>query len=301
MMPKLSGPEVIEKMVGNKEPKSIPTILFTAKSDEESKMIGIKKGAHAYLGKPFNELELLSTVENLIHLKEGEEKIRELNKNLTENVLKRFLPHTLVNDICSGEKTLDDRPKIMDVTILFSDLVNFTNKAEDLGAYTMSTILNEYFDRMTEVVFEFGGTIDKFIGDGIMVIFGAPEEQKSQIQVQNAIKCAVAMQFALKDLNLEWSKNHNISFSMRIGIHKGSCIVGSFGGRKRSEYTAIGPTVNKASRVEKATTPGDIFFTPSVRDNISQVRWVKAGTFDLKGIGQTQLFKVELLDSEEVA
>ncbi|MBF0441769.1 MAG: adenylate/guanylate cyclase domain-containing protein [Oligoflexales bacterium] len=130
---------------------------------------------------------------------------------------------------------------------------------------------------------------------------GCPEEQKPQIQVQNAINCSIAMQSVLKDLNLEWSRNHNVSFSMRIGIHKGSCIVGSFGGRKRSEYTAIGPTVNMASRIEKAATPGGIFFSFSVRDNIPQGGWAKAGTFALKGIGPTTLFKVELLDSEKIA
>ncbi|MBF0443121.1 MAG: response regulator, partial [Oligoflexales bacterium] len=301
MMPRLSGLEVIEKMVADSELKSIPTILLTAKSDEESKMAGIMKGAHAYLGKPFDELELLCTIENLIHLKEGDDKIKELNKDLTENVLKRFLPHGLVDDICSGRKTLDDSPKLTDVTILFSDLINFTNKAEDIGPHLMSLILNEYFDKMTEVVFEFGGTIDKFIGDGIMVIFGAPEEQSSQIQVEKAINCAIAMQSALKDLNLEWSKSHNLSFSMRIGIHKGSCIVGSFGGRKRSEYTAIGPAVNMASRIEKAATPGGIFFSSSVRDNLSRGGWVKAGIFELKGIGKTALFKVDCLESQKVA
>ncbi|MBF0443934.1 MAG: adenylate/guanylate cyclase domain-containing response regulator, partial [Oligoflexales bacterium] len=301
MMPKLSGPEVIEQMLGCDDLKSVPTILLTAKSDEESKMEGIGKGAHAYLAKPFNEIELLTTVENLIHLKEGEDRIRELNRNLTENVLKRFLPHKLVDDIVSGRKTIDDKPKSMDITILFTDLFGFASKAEDLGAYISSIVLNEFFDCMTRVIFEFDGTIDKFTGDGIMVVFGAPEAQTSEIQVERAIKCAIAMQAALKNLNRSWHENHNLEFSMRIGIHRGSGIVGSFGGEKRSEYTVIGPVVNMASRIEQLATPGRIFFSSSVRDYITVGGWSKAGVFDLRGIGEISLFKLDDLDNVKTA
>ncbi|MBF0443149.1 MAG: response regulator, partial [Oligoflexales bacterium] len=301
MMPNLSGPAMIEKMIMDSKLKTIPTILLTARSDQESKAIGIGKGAHAYLSKPFNSMELMSTVENLICLKQSEKKIMELNRHLTENVLKRFLPHKLVKDICLGTKVLDDKPKFLDVTILFADLVNFTNKAENLGAHIISLLLNEYFDRMTEIVFEFGGTIDKFIGDGIMVIFGAPEEQTSEAQVQNAICCAKSMQTVLRQMNLDWSQKYNMEFSMRIGIHRGSCIVGSFGGKKRSEYTAIGPVVNMTSRIVKVAAPESIFFSSVVRDYIYQDEWTQAGTYDLKGIGQTVLYRINLSENEKAA
>ncbi|MBF0441763.1 MAG: response regulator, partial [Oligoflexales bacterium] len=292
MMPKMSGPQIIEKMMTSTDTtvRSIPTVLLTAKSDEESRMTGIKKGAHAYLGKPFDQLELLSTIENLLHLKEGEDKIKELNRNLTENVLKRFLPHKLVNDIVSGEKVLDDKPKLMEITILFADLINFTDKSEDLGAYVIAGVLNEYFDRMTKVVFENDGTIDKFIGDGIMVIFGAPEIQSGETQVKNAIGCARAMQEVMKELNIGWKSKNNIEFAMRIGIHKGSGIVGAFGG-ERFEYTVIGPVVNMASRIEKSASPGAVYFSGAVRDILKE-GWSRVDTFDLKGIGKTPLFKL---------
>ncbi|MBF0440869.1 MAG: response regulator [Oligoflexales bacterium] len=301
MMPDISGPEMIERMLADRELRGIPTILLTARGDEDSRKEGIEMGATAYLSKPFDEIELSSMVENLIHLKEGEEKIRQLNRNLTENILKRFLPHKLVNDIVSGEKILDDKPRLMNITILFSDLVDFTDKAEDLGPQFISPILNDYFSRMTEVVFNFGGTVDKFIGDGIMVIFGAPEEEKTMVQVQNAIECARAMQRELGDLNREWKEIYNAEFSMRVGIHHGSCIVGSFGSVKRSEYTAIGPAVNMASRIQRAAEPGGIFFSASVRDNLSSDGWSRAGSYDLRGIGETTLYRLKLPEGEEAA
>ncbi|MBF0443113.1 MAG: response regulator, partial [Oligoflexales bacterium] len=301
MMPKFTGPELIEKMVSRSDLKSIPTILLTAKSDEESKIEGIRKGAHAYLGKPFEEIELLSIVENLINLKEGEEKIRELNRNLTENVLKRFLPHKLVADIVSGKKVLDDKPKLIDVTIMFADIVGFTDIVQEIGPVRISPLLNDYLEKMTDIIFEFGGTVDKFMGDGIMVMFGAPEEKKPEVQVKDAVDCAIAMQEALKDFNVKWSKNRRFEFAMRIGIHRGSGIVGSFGGKKRSEYTVIGPVVNIASRIEGVTSPGEIFFSSQVRDNLHLNEWEKAGTFNLKGIGETILYKISLCSKKNAA
>ncbi|MBF0442004.1 MAG: response regulator, partial [Oligoflexales bacterium] len=301
MMSKMSGPEVIEKMMGNPEVRSIPTILLTAKSDEESRMTGIKKGAHAYLGKPFNEVELLTTIQNLIQLKEGEDKIRELNRNLTENVLKRFLPHKLVSDIVSGQKILENKPTIMDVTILFSDLVGFTDKSEELGANAIALILNEYFEEMTQIIFSCNGTVDKFLGDGIMIIFGAPEVQSSASQAKNAIECGRAMNNRLKQLNEKWQTDYNVQFKNRIGIHKGTAIVGSFGGKDRSEYTAIGPVVNMAVRIQQSADPGEIYFSSAVRDTLLEGGWKSAGKFNLKGIGEVPLYKLNMAEEKKAA
>ncbi|MBF0441857.1 MAG: response regulator [Oligoflexales bacterium] len=293
MMPRLSGPEMLERMAQDEILRSIPTVLLTAKSEEEGKMIAIAKGAHTYLSKPFNEMELFNVIENLIQLKESEEKVKELNQNLTENVLKRYLPHELVEQFISGKMEFDDKPKLMNITVLFADMVGFTQISEEIGTHVASEVLNDYFNAMTDIVFEFGGTVDKFIGDGIMVIFGAPVPTNSETQVHSAIYCAVEMQKTLKELNKKWNGSSKSEFTMRVGIHRGSCIVGSFGGAKRSEYTAIGPTVNMASRIEKAASSGDIFFSSEIRDNYAGKMWKKVGIFDLRGIGKTTLFNIE--------
>ncbi|MBF0442991.1 MAG: response regulator, partial [Oligoflexales bacterium] len=294
MMPTMTGTEMIEEMQKNDILRSIPIILLTAKGDEESKKIAIQKGAHAYLAKPFDDLELFNTIDNLILLKEGEKRIRELNRNLTENLLKRFLPHKLVDDITSGKKLFSDHPRLLEVTILFAGLAGFTKRSEEAGPVLISQFLNSYFDKMTKIVFKFGGTVDKFIGDEIMVIFGAPEEIKNNVQARNAIGCAIEMQKALDELNMEWKNKKVSAFSMRIGIHKGSGIVGSFGGELRSEYTVIGPVVNMASRIERCASPGHIFFSSTIRDILEEKGWSRAGNFDLKGIGETMLYKVDI-------
>ncbi|MBF0443566.1 MAG: adenylate/guanylate cyclase domain-containing protein [Oligoflexales bacterium] len=135
--------------------------------------------------------------------------------------------------------------------------------------------------------------VDKFMGDCVMAIFGAPEEMIQDTQIKKAVECAMAMQAALNELNQRWLEKGIREFSMRIGIHAGSGIVGSFGSEMRAEYTVIGPIVNLASRIEKAAGPGDIYFSAVVRDHLESGGWVRVGTFNLKGIGDTALFKIK--------
>ncbi|MBF0443294.1 MAG: adenylate/guanylate cyclase domain-containing protein, partial [Oligoflexales bacterium] len=169
----------------------------------------------------------------------------------------------------------------------------FTKRSEDVGPLAISRILNNFFDRMTKIIYKFEGTVDKFIGDAIMVIFGAPKAINTKIQVRNALLCAIEMQKEIEKLNSEWHGQRIGNFKMRIGLHKGSGIVGSFGGELRSEYTVIGPVVNMASRIEKSASPGEIFFSPSIRDSVGNTGWTKVGKFDLRGIGEVMLFKVD--------
>ena len=285
MMPQVSGVALIEQLRQDAELSGCPTILLTAKSDEESRRLGAQTGANAYLGKPFDELELISTVRNLLELKKGEARILELNRRLTENVLSRFLPPQLVNDIVEGRATMDLSPRLQSITIMFSDLTDFTRITTLLGPQRMAEVLGKYFDSMSEVVFAHGGIVDKFIGDGIMAIFGAPAAIPVAQQVKQAWSCAMAMHQALKKLNEEFQAQGVPLLKMRIGINQGPAVIGGFGGRRRMEYTAIGSVVNVASRIESVAEPGSIYFSDTVRDYLDDGNWELAGTFRLKGIG----------------
>jgi len=150
----------------------------------------------------------------------------------------------------------------------------------------MAGLMNEYLERMVEVVFAHGGTIDKFIGDAIMVIFGAPVELNPPEQAQRAVSCAMAMHASMDELNQEWKVRGLPELKMRIGIHHGPVVVGNFGSRERSDYTAIGPTVNLASRIESVCEPGAVFVTAGVCDYLDAASFEEAGAFELKGIGQ---------------
>lgn len=141
-----------------------------------------------------------------------------------------------------------DRRKI---TVLFSDIRSFTSLAERLTPEEVVQLLNEYFALMVDVIFRHHGTLDKFLGDGLMVIFGAPTEDPDQ--EQHAIQAAIEMQHAVRGLSLKWEAEGKQPIRIGIGICSGYAIVGNVGSEERLEYTAIGDTVNLASRLESAT------------------------------------------------
>lgn len=293
MMPEMSGVELIEAVRKQTEISGTPIVLLTAKSDEESRLIGTELGADSFLGKPFNEQELVSMTRNLIALKAREREVDELNQKLTETVLKRYLPPSLVDRIVDDNLELGDA-ELRTVTVLFSDICNFTATAEDLGPATISTLLNEYLSTMTDIVFEHEGTIDKFIGDGIMVMFGAPVRQSPLDQARAAIACAAAMQATMATFADYCVAQGLPALDIRIGIHQGQAVVGNFGSQQRLDYTCIGPMVNVAARIESCCPPGCVLVSDAVRQHIEPTRVSDAGMFDLKGIQEPQhLFLID--------
>lgn len=260
MMPLVSGLDMIRMIRASADLKGIPIILLTAKADEMTRIEGAERGADAYLSKPFNDRELLAEVRNLLALKANEQRVVELNTYLTESVLKRFLPPTMVQKAAKGELSLDLRPEPRLITILFSDIVGFTQLANTLRSRRVAELLNEYLEAMTHAVFDNGGTVDKFMGDAILALFGAPEELTPNEQVRRAIAAARQMHLSLHQLNQRWQAQGIVGdqgpppVQFRCGIHQGTAVVGMFGGSERSDYTAIGPAVNIASRLQEAAS-----------------------------------------------
>jgi adenylate cyclase len=289
MMPLVSGLDMIRMIREDEELKGIPIVLLTAKADEDTRIEGVEKGADAYLSKPFSDRELLAEVRNLLALKENERRVAELNTYLTESVLKRFLPSSLVQRAAQGELVLDLRPEPRMVTVLFSDIVGFTQLSNTLRSRRVAELLNEYLAEMTHAIFDHGGTIDKFMGDAILALFGAPEELTPNEQVRRAIAAARQMRRSLRQLNQRWQEQGISQVQFRCGIHQGTAVVGMFGSAERADYTAIGPSVNIASRIQEAADPDCILVSAAIADYLEEGEITKYSPLQLKGVDETVL------------
>jgi GAF domain-containing protein/class 3 adenylate cyclase/two-component SAPR family response regulator len=292
MMPMVSGLEMIQQVRQDAALRGTPIVLLTAKADADTRIEGAEKGADAYLSKPFNDRELLAEVRNLLSLKENERKVAELNTYLTKSVLRRFLPPPLVDKAAQGELTLDLRPEPRMITVLFSDIIGFTQLSNTLRSRKVAELLNEYLTEMTHAIFEHGGTVDKFMGDAILAIFGAPEEISPNEQVRRAIAAARQMYRTLAELNDRWqAQGIEQPVQFRCGIHQGTAVVGMFGGEERADYTAIGPSVNIAARIQEAAEASTILVSAAVADylELEEDAITKCSPLKLKGVDETVL------------
>jgi len=172
------------------------------------------------------------------------------------------------------------------LTVFFSDIEGFTGLMDSLEEETVTRILNEYLDSMANIAIEHGGTIDKFMGDGIMVFFGDPVSTGRSNDALACIKMALAMREKVKLLRYKWSEEGIFSeLHVRIGIHTGFCTVGNFGCASRMDYTAVGSTVNIASRLEgQAARDGILISAESYRMVQGKVRACHRDQVYLKGI-----------------
>ncbi|MDX2097751.1 MAG: response regulator [Leptolyngbyaceae cyanobacterium bins.59] len=289
MMPLVSGLDMIQMIRSDAELKGTPVILLTAKADEDTRIEGTERGADAYLAKPFSDRELLAEVRNLLALKQTERRVAELNSYLTQSVLRRFLPPSLVHKASQGELALDLRPEPRMITILFSDIIGFTQLSNTLRSRRVAELLNEYLAEMTQAVFDNGGTVDKFMGDAILALFGAPEELTPNEQVRRAISAARQMYHALDQLNERWQAQGISQVRFRCGIHQGTAVVGMFGSPDRADYTAVGPSVNIAARIQEVAEPDFILVSAAVADYLDQDEITKFSPLQLKGVDETVL------------
>jgi adenylate cyclase len=187
-------------------------------------------------------------------------------KRLKEN-FSRYVSEHVMEKILKSDRPLRLEGERRKITVLFSDIRHFTALSEQLAPEKVVGILNEYFAVMLDVIFKNQGTFDKFIGDGIMVEFGSPLDDA--LQEYHAVNCALEMQERLQKLSASWKKQGKPYLEMGIGIHSGDAVVGNIGTLKRMEYTAIGDTVNVASRIEEETKQANASIL------VSEITWMK--------------------------
>ena len=231
-----------------------------------------------------NDLDLLSALANFAavaiersRLNEKiamEEKKRErLGRFLSPQVASRIIATNDSQGFELGE------PEVREVSVLFADIVGFTSMSEKLTPSAIALILNDYLSRMTDAIFMFEGTLDKYIGDAIMAVFGAPIDMPDH--AARAVKTAIEMRNRLAEFNAD--RKSGPLFQIRIGINSGKAVAGEIGSINKREYTVLGDTVNTASRLESSVAkPGLIVIGPNTYAAVE-------GQFDLRPMGEFAL------------
>ncbi|WP_437816479.1 adenylate/guanylate cyclase domain-containing protein [Sorangium sp. So ce1078] len=250
----------------------------------QARLIGARRWREIALGEGLrgrrDEIgELASSLGRMAEdLEQGEAEIAREAK--LRGDLGRFMDKAVVDAIVRGEHPLSLGGKRAAVSVLFADVVGFTPLAESRDAERMVALLNELFSMLTEIVFRHGGTVDKFIGDCVMAVWGAPLAQADH--ARRALAAAEDMMRFLETANEEWREKYDIEVRLGVGVNSGEAIVGNIGSDKRMEYTVIGDVVNVASRLEAIAAPNQVLVSEATRA-------LAGDAFPLRALGERNL------------
>jgi class 3 adenylate cyclase len=292
MMPGLNGYEVCRRLKEGERTKFIPVVMVTSLKEREERVKGLEVGADDFLTKPVDRVELLARVKSVLRIKQLRDELVEINQNLEQKVkeqvgqiqklnrLRQYFSPQLAESLIHDEDI--GRVRRKNLTIFFIDIRGFTSLSEKMEPEELLNLLNEYFSEMIQIIFDHGGTVGKFMGDGIMGFFGDPEEYPDH--AQRAIRMALKMQGRVKELNKESLFWGDFPLSVGIGINTGYVTVGNIGPENHRDYTVIGRHVNLAARLEQEAKPGQILISQRIYNLVkSEVEAEKIGEIAMKG------------------
>lgn len=257
-MPRMDGLTLLAELARLQGEVVCGAVVVTAYGDMTNIRLAMNRGAYDFLTKPIDLDDLEVTVEKAIALVREQQRAaharRTVGRFLSDEVAEALLAHPDAAEL-GGERRR--------VTILMSDIRGFSALSERLPPERVVEVLNVYLGMMGEVIAEFGGTIDEYIGDGILVIFGAPSEMADH--ARRAVACALAMQRAMPRVNDAVGDLGLPPLEMGIGVNTGDVVVGTIGSEKRAKYGVVGSPVNLTGRIEAATVGGQVLITDSTR------------------------------------
>ena len=212
-------------------------------------------------------------------------RLDEAHQKLDEaaHLIARYVPAELAEDIFAGRDVGTDGHQRRKLTIFFSDLVGFSDVAEELEPEDLASVLNEYFTQMSAIARKYGGTIDELQGDALLIFFGAPAQTTDRDQAQRAVAMATEMHRVMESLNAKWRDDGiTETLAVRMGINTGVVTVGHFGSPDRMKYAALGKHVNVAARLQAVARPGTTVISYATYLLVKDL-------FDARSLGQQQL------------
>lgn len=270
MMPGLSGIDVLDRLRETRNVSELPIIMATAKGEQADIVDALKRGANDYVTKPLEFPVVLARVKTQLALKSANDRIRKLaddverRNRFIRDVFGRYLTDEVAETLLESPEALKMGGERREVSILLADLRGFTTFAAKRDPQDVMRVVNNFLSKMTEVIIDHGGTIDEFIGDAILALFGAPRPLEDH--AQRAVACAAAMQQAMSEVNRENVANGLPEVAIGIGINTGDVVVGNIGSEKRAKYGVVGHNVNMAARIEAYTAGGQTLISENTRN-----------------------------------
>ena len=262
MMPGMSGIEVLQKIRETRDGTELPIIMATAKDAREDIVGALNLGANDYVTKPLDFPVVLARVNTQLEMKRANDRVRQLVKEVERrnefirSVFGRYLTDDIAETLLDSPEGLNLGGERREITILMADIRGFTNLSSHLEPEKVVTLVNNFLSEMTGVIISHGGTIDEFIGDAILALFGAPRAMEDH--AEKAVACALKMQTAMQAVN-ELNRQSGLpELATGIGINTGEVIVGNIGSEQRAKYGVVGHNVNFVSRIESYTAGGQI-------------------------------------------
>lgn len=282
-MPGMDGYETISKLKSIPVTADIPVIFISALNQIEDKVKGFKAGAVDYVSKPFQKEEVIARVTTHLKLREAQREI-EREKEKSENLLRNILPASVIKEL--KESGVSEPQKFSNVTILFSDFVQFTNYSTSLDPRTLINELNDMFTNFDNIMENHGCERIKTIGDAYLAVCGMANETNDH--GKRVVDAAIEIRDYLKNRN----SNSKHKWQVRIGIHSGE-LVGGIVGSKKYIYDIFGDAVNFASRMESNSKPMGINVSEETYNLIKKYYNItKRDPIDVKGKGITNMFFV---------
>ncbi|MDE1464588.1 adenylate/guanylate cyclase domain-containing protein [Spartinivicinus poritis] len=244
---------------------------------------GISSGVYIlYIAYQFHHTgEQLKTSKKEIQLQ------KEKSLQLANNLCKYVSPQ-VYEMIFAGRHKVRLETQRKKLSVFFSDIKGFTELTEEMEAEALTDLLNNYLTEMSNIALKYGGTIDKFVGDSIMVFFGDPTSQGAKKDAMSAVSMAIAMRKHMKVLRQQWrSQGISKPLEIRMGVNTGYCTVGNFGAESRMDYTIIGKEVNLASRLESSAEPNEILISYETYSLIKDIIMCRdKGNISVKGFSR---------------
>jgi signal transduction histidine kinase/class 3 adenylate cyclase len=279
-MPRMSGFELLKAIRADEHISSTPVIMLTARAGSDARIESYEAGADDYVTKPFDEGELLARISNILKLRRQE---RELAL-LREEKLKRFLPSQLANLISAGtaEEVLKSHRR--EITVVFLDLRGFTGFAEKAEPEDVMEVLHGYQAEVGKLIAHYGGTLERFAGDGIMTFFNDPIPVPNHAEI--AVRMAVEIQKSVSNLKNFWDQQ-GFKLGLGIGIASGYATLGMIGFEGRRDYGAIGTVTNLAARLCSEAQHGQILISSTVEPSVRHLVEVQPfGELNLRGFAR---------------